>query len=289
MKSHFRYLPFPIHLLITINLIFLIQWVLGCAAQGPPYRDVGDQKPNLSELNVWMGHHRFVPHKDLYPGYEWGDLILRPRFGDQVDFLMQIAGTLPDGEFQIRSYRGSVVKNGSDHYLQFMNCTLYGARNIEKKIWPLQKWQCEHIRFLLFYDPSGAGDPSHKHSESGVAYHLIIQVPGEERRSGEAESQTETWPGDVALLPVPMKKDAYIGQVVAMLPGVGPVVWGGVGTSRLRGSGRLYLVDGLGKRVALVEATRFGTDGLIFCTWTSTPPADLLEDEKWHTLLAEAI
>lgn len=210
--------------LFSLGLLFLS----GCSVQGPPFPPAPAGAPGPS-----AGRFRFTPPVRPFPRAFLGQVeIERLQDSSATEFTMTMVGRLQNGSYRVRRYEGRAILTGKGGMeLRAIRCYNLGKKEIEDKLVPLERWDCDHLIFAFRSDPSGSGSWLYDSTEN-------------------SRTRATKWIGPFDLVPlVPAswrEKAVFAGQVMETLPGGEIVVWGPGGASILRDGQRLQVADARG-------------------------------------------
>ena len=226
-----------------------------CTAGGPPFRDA----PAGETANV-SGTYYFSPPRALYGRDMLGEVVFERdrRRTDRVYFDLRILGRNNVGSIKMRSYRGRVRRLGDFIELRSKRCYIFGKRDLEDRLAPLERWDCDHL-FFRFQSPDGFASRS------------VLKGATSER------TRHSQWLGKFDLSPLPRpgaltEKTYFAGQFFgAPLKGNRPVLWGSRAGERLRNGMELTVLtkSGTGR---LVVHSRPGD--FLVTEWKGSPPGD---------------
>ncbi len=237
----------------TLLPIFLLLMALYCSAKGPPFADQsGGQALNLE------GRYRFTPNLRFFSRHQRGELVLEKGRGKKKKsyFFLRIFGLNREGALRLRSYEGLAYRNGQRAELRAKRCYLYGKRDWEARLVPLERWDCEHL-FFVYY------------SASDFTKREIL-LPQE-----AAESRYSDWFRAAPLIPMPAgfpklkQKIFFAGQIIEPQERAQPnlaVVWGYKAGRLLRKGQILKAQNEEGRQVGKLKVLSRPGD-FIICRW----------------------
>ena len=273
---------------------------VACSAGGPPYPAAAADKEAAQksltaaesegrELSIIEGYYRFAPAVSLFGDPQLGEVFLRRTRGRIVKwiFYMRILGRDSEGSIRIRQYEGDAVLTASNQVeLRSERCYLFGKKNWDDRLAPIQRWTCDHLYFLY-------------ESDSNFARREMLRPVNGPRQDGVE------WFQATPLEPLPLNSAGnsedgphFAGQIFpltaeesASLPDNADIVVWGYNAGRLLRNGQVLRVQvrprHYGTNISVQDSSRNQSavlDGgelrivsrpgdFILCRWLRRPPA----------------
>lgn len=116
----------------------------GCSAGGPPFRDA----PTGEAAGI-NGVYGFSLPLRFYRRLTLGELFLETpdRQPRRTHFNLRFAGIDRTDSLRVRSYQGRAYRLGGFLELRSARCYIYGKRDWEERLVPLERWDCPHLFF----------------------------------------------------------------------------------------------------------------------------------------------
>lgn len=111
---------------------------------GPPYpflEDAGGFRPE--------GRYRFTPSVRFYRRGLVGEIIFQKGKQNRHYFMLRVAGVKQNYAIRVRQYEGDVVSVAGGIELYSRRCYIFGKRDWEERLWPMERWDCDHIVFRM--------------------------------------------------------------------------------------------------------------------------------------------
>jgi hypothetical protein len=137
------------HIFVSV-FFFILFLMISCSKQnkksspsGPPFPDL---HPGTDEFAD--GRYFFNPPVSFYKKVQIGEvLIQKGSKHSPARFYLSIAGIDIDENFRIRSYEGTVHRTNNILDLRAIKCYIFGKKNIDERLVPIERWDCDHLIF----------------------------------------------------------------------------------------------------------------------------------------------
>ncbi len=142
-------------ILAVLPGVFYLVSAMACQASGPPFETPDPANLPAAEIE---GRYYFNPPRDIYEDPIAGELYVQKARSGKYYFSLRIAGKTTWNQIRIRSYEGVVVKSSENKpLLRSLKCYLFGKKEWDGKLKPLERWDCEHLAFQLEKLPRNRG------------------------------------------------------------------------------------------------------------------------------------
>ncbi|MDH5655501.1 MAG: hypothetical protein OEZ34_06305, partial [Spirochaetia bacterium] len=112
---------------------------------GPPFPDLPAGTETLKE-----GRYIFKPRVVFYRRAQAGEMYVKESSSrPHSRFYLNIAGIDRGGNFRLRTYTGRVHKTENKIDFRSEECFLFGKKNIEERLAPMESWDCDHLIFAF--------------------------------------------------------------------------------------------------------------------------------------------
>ncbi len=210
----------------------------------------------------FTGSYSFTPPLPIIRGIPHGEVIFEPDIDPlkPTHFRMRVFGRNKNNDIRVRSYEGIAVRIAGDLELRCQRCYIFGKRDWEDRMVPIERWECAHLYFYFGRVDDGNG--------------TLLWTSTQHERSRYAD-----WYGQIVLHPLPdnplLEEIAFAGQIVGVLNDGRVIIWGYKADKRLRNGQILRAVDKDGRRVgSLVVDSRPGD--FVLAKWEGPPAPQAL-------------